>query len=151
MRIKATVFGSYSERRLYRQIETAWADRFNVYHNLPLLNVLDVRKTEVSPGAWEFAKKTSLDITICKKGTDEPCLTIEFDGLGKGVSRDGVYFPYRNNLADPHRSRKLNQKVRWAVEAEYPMLVVSYPEAETDAMSLSRIAPKLISSASDHR
>jgi len=79
---------------------------------------------------------TSIDYTLCDR-SDRPILSIEFDGLGEGFSRDGVYVPRYTLAKDPNREWKLNFKLKVCESAWYPMFIVSFEEARQLGSELS--------------
>ncbi len=127
--IRKSVFGSRSERNLYATLTSRWSNRFNVYPNLPFLNIIEVKKNELPVFDFEVLKKSSVDYTLCTKD-DAPVLSIEFDGLGYGFSRDGKYVPVVYDIPDPYRQEKMNRKLRAADKANYPLVILSYFEKE---------------------
>ena len=143
MKVKESVFGSKPERRLYMSLESIWKSKYNIYHNLPYTNIIDISDAKIyeySDAAKTkivfrdlteeekgYLYKTSVDFTLCEKGTDKPLLSIEFDGLGYGFSHDDEYvevYPSR----DPKRKVKLDTKLRLANTLCFPFVVVSYDE-----------------------
>lgn len=127
MRIREKVFGSASERELYTALQSTWSGNFNLWPSLPFLSLIDLGGDEVSPSEWEFLKKTSVDITLCAKSDDRPLLSIEFDGMGHGFSRDGKYIQ-THPTHDPYRKLKFDLKLRIADAVNYPLVVLSYEE-----------------------
>lgn len=126
MSIKKSVFGSASERELFTAIDSQWGDRFAVYPSLPFANIIDLTRLELTPAERSFLLKTSVDYTLCTK-RGRPLLSIEFDGLSHGFSREGRYVPIHPS-ADPKRTEKLDLKVRIAAQVGYPLFVISYHE-----------------------
>ena len=127
MNIRKTVFRSASEKELFTALQSAWAEHFNVWPSLPFLNVIDVEGDEVNKGEWQQLLKTEIDITLCTKDENTPVVSIEFDGMGHGFSRDGEYIQLRPSQ-DPYRKLKLDLKLRIADQVGYPLLVMSYHE-----------------------
>jgi hypothetical protein len=127
MRIRETVFGSGSEKELYTTLHSRWSEDFNLFPNLPFPNIIELDGDEVSPSEWEYLLKTNVDITLCSKGEDRPLLSIEFDGMGHGFSRDGKYIQTHPS-SDPHRKLKLDLKLRIAKAVKYPLVILSYEE-----------------------
>ena len=76
----------------------------------------------------------SFDFTLCEESSGRPVLSVEFDGMGDGFSRDGSYVigpsAYLKGYDLEKRSLKMNTKLRFAKEAGYPLIVVSSPEVE---------------------
>ncbi len=128
MRIRKTVFGSAYERMLYKALLTRWSDKLRIYPCLPFFNVIEVDEPEVPQTERNFLLKTSVDFTLCDE-SDQPLLSIEFDGLGNGFSRDGEYVPRGISSKDPHRKWKLDTKLQVCRLTGYPLFVVSYDEA----------------------
>ena len=71
--------------------------------------------------------KTSIDYTLCTKD-GQPILSIEFDGLGEGFSRQGEYHQ-QTATVDPYRKLKMDFKLRIARNEAYPFFVVSFEES----------------------
>jgi hypothetical protein len=55
-------------------------------------------------------------------------MSVEFDGLGHGFSKDGKYVPLLRGTEDPYRKLKLDLKLRVCEKANYALFVVSYDE-----------------------
>ncbi|WP_310410315.1 hypothetical protein [Chamaesiphon sp. OTE_8_metabat_110] len=120
MGINKSVFASKAERSHYEKLSRNWGSKYNIWHNLPYLNVFNVNniidvddymsrvslaalgynesiKTSpvkllaVSDKDKNILKKTSIDYTVCNQN-DEPILCIEFDGLGEGFNREHPTF-----------------------------------------------------------
>ncbi|GEM_PF-1097460 len=127
MRTRGTVFGSTSEKELFTTLCSTWSKTFNFWPSLPFLSVIELDGDEVSPFEWEFLKKTSVDVTVCTKRENRPLLSIEFDGMGHGFSRDGKYIQ-THPTQDPNRKLKLDLKLRIAEAVKYPLVVLSYEE-----------------------
>lgn len=128
MKIRQSVFGSRSERFLYKELKTRWGKRFNLFPSLPFSNIIDIEAGEVTEKERQFLFKTSVDFTLCEKEGDKPLLSIEFDGLGHGFSRMGEYIQFMP-AEDPYRKLKLDLKLHIAWEVGYPFFVVSYEES----------------------
>jgi hypothetical protein len=52
MRIREKVFGSASERELYKALHSTWSGDFNLWPSLPFLSLIDLDGDEVSPSEW---------------------------------------------------------------------------------------------------
>lgn len=128
MKIRKTVFGSASERALYKALVTRWSDKLRIYPCLPFFNVIGVEESDLPPNQRNFLLKTSVDYTLCDV-SDQPLLSIEFDGLGEGFSRRGKYIPRYVLLKDPNREWKLNLKLSVCTWVSYPFFIISYEEA----------------------
>lgn len=125
-KIRKTVFGSESERRLYRSLHQKWNQQYNIYHNLPLAQILSIDSIDVREKEKDFLLKTSVDYTLCDK-EDKPLMSIEFDGLGEGYSRDNQYIQ-KKPTDDKFRQLKLDCKLRACHESDYPLLIISFDE-----------------------
>ncbi len=129
MKRKKTVFGSKSERGAFALVKGKWADRFNVYLSLPFSNIIDFMNEPLTSKEKETLLKTSVDFTLTNKQKDKPILSVEFDGIGCGFNKDGVYIPQRpTDEFDPYRKLKLDLKLRVCKEAGFPLVIVSYEE-----------------------
>lgn len=146
MKVKESVFGSAPERLLFKALESGWPGRIALYHNLPILNVIDISGARVSQIEREFLKKTSLDYTACDAKTDRPLLSVEFDGLGHGYSQHQRYFELFGGPGgpDPYRREKLELKLKVAEDVGYPLFVVAYDEATPIAGTELTIAHGII-------
>lgn len=125
--IRSSVFGSASERLLYKALKTRWSEQLNIYPNLPFSNIIHAGESQFAGNEIRFLRATSLDFTLCDT-SDRPILSIEFDGLGEGFSRDGVYVPRYVWKKDPNREWKINFKLRVCESVLYPLFVVSFEE-----------------------
>jgi len=127
--IKKSVFGSKAERELFTSLHSRWAARFDLWPSLPLAQIVDVEsaRSYLRDKEFDFFLKTSIDYTLCTK-SGQPILSIEFDGLGKGHSRQGEYVQ-QEPTPDPHRKLKLDLKLKVAQKEKYPFFVVSYEES----------------------
>jgi hypothetical protein len=128
LRVKDNIFGSRPERRLYKALEGSWPDKLRLYPGLPFLSVIDWSGARITPIERQYLENTSLDYTACDAATDHPLISVEFDGLGRGFTRDGRYHEVVGG-PDPNRQEKMNLKIRLARDAGYPLMVVSYDEA----------------------
>ena len=93
MNPKATVFGSKIEKSAFASVQSQWSDRFNIYLSLPFSNIIDFVDGTLQPKEQEPLLKTSVDFTLANKQNDKPILSVEFDGIGCGFDKDGVYVP----------------------------------------------------------
>ena len=135
MSVAKTVFASNSEKTNYYKLKRTWGEKFNIYHNLPFLNVLspkgviDISQGFSSPrefGKDDFdkLKKTSIDYTICNK-RDEPLFCIEFDGMQDGFNFGTKYRP-NDCIKHPRLRRKefIELKLRVAESNVFPFIIV---------------------------
>jgi hypothetical protein len=128
MELKQSIFDSKSEVKLFRSLQTTWFPRFALYPQLPLSKIVQLSDKEVSKGEFDFYLKTNVDYTFCDEG--KPVLSIEFDGMGGGYSREGQYISDRITM-DPYRKLKMDAKLKFTREVGYPLIVVSDKEGYT--------------------
>lgn len=128
MRIRKSVFGSAYERSLYKALVSRWSDKLRIYPNLPFMNIIQIGESDVRRNERSFLLKTSVDYTLCDQ-SDQPLLSIEFDGIGEGFSREGRYVPRHVSSKDPNREWKFNLKLRVCQQVVYPLFILSYEEA----------------------
>jgi len=135
MAVKKNVFPSKSERKNFYLLSRTWGDRFNIYQNLPFLNVFDWKNLfnatdltnfELSEIDQNRLKKTSIDFTLCDK-RDNPILCIEFDGLQDGFNVGEKYYPGKiNKIPNPWRTQITELKLKVALGSMFPYFVVGY-------------------------
>ena len=130
---KDSIFGSYDERQLFKRLTSCWRDKVDLFPQVPLCQLVE-EPEGLSDKEVEYFRKANTDITVCEKDTGKPLLSIEFDGMGEGFSRQGEYIQI--NPKPKSRKKKLDFKVKAAHEADYPLIVISYPES-------TRIEPML--------
>ncbi len=125
MTMRRSVFGSNSERKLYKDLTSRWGSKMNIYHNLPFCNIFDINTLDVLPQERDYLLKTSVDYVICSRTTDMPLMCIEFDGMNEGYSKGTEYVsPIKNDL----RSKKIELKLKIFDEHKIPLFVVSFHE-----------------------
>ena len=122
MSINRTVFGSRPERANYYKLRRAWGSTYNVYHNLPFLNVFSISDMNLSGIEKSRIKKTSIDFTLCD-ANDSPLICIEFDGLYDGVNIGAGYHPAREPDSD-WRQQICSLKLRVAHASSFPFFIV---------------------------
>ena len=129
MKKSISVFGSKAERKAFSTIEAHLPEGFGLYHNLPLSQIVDVERGELSVGDWDFYLKTSVDFIVADR-SDEPVLAIEFDGMAGGFSYGSKYQPAREP-GDQNRSKKLDFKLDLCGRVGFPLYVISFDEVDT--------------------
>jgi hypothetical protein len=130
MKIKKSVFGSEPENKVFYSLKSKWDKHFNLYPGLPFSQIVDNPESFLNDKKeLEFFYITSIDFTLCNKDNDEPILSIEFDGIGKGFSRDGEYVRVKKPKSK-YRKRKMDLKLKIAEELNYPFFVISFEETE---------------------
>ena len=127
--VKETVFGSKAERAVYKALNTRWGDKFHLFPSLPFANVINFERMNLTHKEMEFLFKTSVDFTLCDKETYRPFLSIDFDGMGRGFSRNGEYVEILPS-EDKYRKLKFNLKLKITEQAHYDYFIVSYRETE---------------------
>lgn len=81
MGVNQSVFGSRAERANFEKLESRWGNKFELWHNLPFLNIFtresltdldshDWRPLTISDIEWQKLKKTSVDFVLCDR--DKP-------------------------------------------------------------------------------
>lgn len=128
MKIRETVFNSYSEHLLYKALKTRWGEAFNLFPSLPFLNIIDIEGGEITEAERQLLSELTVGFTLCEKESDKPLLSIEFDVFGHGFSRFNEYIQILP-ANDPNWKQKLDLKLRIANEVIYPFFVVSYDES----------------------
>ena len=129
MKLNRTIFASRSEEKVFKSLESKWSPQFKLLPSLPLSVLFRLEANDVTKGEEQYFYSTSVDYTLCDSA-NRPLLSIEFDGIGGGFSRNGVYIPGRVSV-DPMRKVKLDFKLSCAAKIDYPFFVVSYDEAES--------------------
>jgi len=126
--LKSSVFGSLSEKRLFSSLKSNWESKgFQLYPSLPFSNLVNLEKLTLKQKEKDFLYKTSIDYTLCKDGN--PLMSIDFDGLGDGFNRNGVYIQRRVFKEDPYRKLKFDLKIDILTKEGYPYYIVSYEES----------------------
>lgn len=64
MGVKRRMFGSHQERKNYYKLCIRWSSAYNIYHNLPFLNVFSIIDVSLSEIEKSMVKKTSIDFTL---------------------------------------------------------------------------------------
>lgn len=152
MGINKSVFASRAERNHYEKLERTWGNKYNIWHNLPYLNVFNVNNIvdindymsrvslaiigynesikssstkllTISDKDKNILKKTSIDYTVCNQN-DEPILCIEFDGLGEGFNTSSQYYAQRQSNVPEYRKPWMELKLRVAHGSYVPYIVV---------------------------
>lgn len=129
--IKTSVFGSRSEKELFTSLRSQWGAKFDLWPSLPLAQIIDIESVRryLKEKELDFFLKTNIDYTLCTKD-GRPILSVEFDGLGKGYSRNGEYVQMEPTK-DPHRKLKLDLKLKVSQKEKYPFFVVSFEESKS--------------------
>lgn len=130
MKVRATVFDSKAEEKVFRSLQSRWASELVLYPSLPLAKVICLEGDDRLPASEErFFYQTNVDYTFCTP-EGRPLFSVEFDGLGGGFSKVGVYIPHRPTQ-DRNRKWKLDTKLRFAAAVRYPLMVISFEEAQS--------------------
>lgn len=124
MSLKKCIFDNASERKLFGHLNSIWGDKFNIYPQLPFTKIFDIETLNIDQKDKDFLLKTNIDYTICDK-KDRPLMCIEFDGLSRGYNRGGEYIQI---VKDKLRKKKLELKLKIAIEHHFPFYIISYDE-----------------------
>jgi hypothetical protein len=128
MKIRDTIFDSLSESQAFQALESAWKSKLKIYPSLPLSKIIEIKINELSEKERDFFYKTNVDYTFCNL-SGRPLFSVEFDGMGKGISRHGFYIPSQET-SDKYRKLKLDFKLKLAKSLKYPLMIISYDEIE---------------------
>jgi hypothetical protein len=130
VKVRATVFDSKAEERVFRSLQSRWSSELVMYPSLPLAKLISLEEDDRLPASEQrFFYQTNVDYTFCTP-EGRPLFSVEFDGLGGGFSKAGVYLPYRRTR-DENRKWKLDTKLRFAAAVRYPLMVVSFEEVRS--------------------
>jgi len=130
VKVRATVFDSKAEEKVFRSLQSRWSSELVLYPSLPLAKLICLEEDDRLPVSEQrFFYQTNVDYTFCTPG-GRPLFSVEFDGLGGGFSKVGVYIPHRTTQ-DRNRTWKLDTKLRFAAAVHYPLMVVSFEEARS--------------------
>jgi len=124
--LKDCIFDGYHEKELFRHLTSMWKNKFNIYPQLPFAKIFEIETLNINQKERDFLLKTNIDYTICNK-RDKPLMCIEFDGWSHGYSRSGEYIQI---VEDPLRKKKLELKLKVAMEHGFPFYIISYDEKE---------------------
>ncbi len=125
MKIKRSVFGSRSEARGFRSIESSWGEDYALYPQFPFSALFEAER-RIPGGLTNLFYTTSIDYVLCSR-EGEPLLAIDFDGLGEGFSKLGEYVK-GEETDDKRRKSKFDFKLRSARESGFPYYVVASQE-----------------------
>ncbi|NCB27750.1 MAG: hypothetical protein EOM62_20205 [Bacteroidia bacterium] len=153
MGVRKTVFGSSMEKKCFRKLTETWAKDYNIYHNLPFLNVFtartdlvndELRPLVISDQDYDHLKKTSIDFTVCDKN-DVPLVCLEFDGMQDGFNVGSNYHLRGGVTGRTGRRALIELKLGVAHGSGFPYLVLGSDEFRglSDAVRLT-IADGLI-------
>lgn len=130
VKVRATVFDSKAEERVFRSLQSRWSSELVLYPSLPLAKLISLEEHDLLTASEErFFYHTNVDYTFCTP-EGRPLFSVEFDGLGGGFSKVGVYIPHRATR-DRNRKWKLDTKLRFAAAVHYPLMVISFEEVRS--------------------
>lgn len=137
MKIKRSIFGSPREYELFKSLQNRWSKDFDLWPSLPFSCIVELEESEpiLSPKERNYFYNSNIDYTLCTKN-GQPVLSIEFDGLGKGFSRNGEYIQIKESR-DPYRKLKMDLKIKIAKKLDYPFYVIAFEESEVLEPNLS--------------
>ena len=124
MSLKESIFDGHNEKVLFGHLNSMWNGNFNIYPQLPFTKIFDIETLSTSQKERDFILKTNIDYSICDK-EDKPLMCIEFDGWSPGYNRGGEYIQI---MGDPLRKKKLELKLKMAMEHHFPFYIISYDE-----------------------
>lgn len=124
MPIRNNAFANPYERESFYKLQHTFGAYWNVFHNLPFLNVLEPspqerRELGLTEDDFDYLKKTSIDYVVCDK-TDKPIAAVEFDALRQGFNLDGRY---ESSVPDHRREKHMNLKIKVAEFFRFPFFV----------------------------
>lgn len=67
MKTRKSVFGSESEKELFKTLNSHWGQNFDLYPSLPFTSIIDIQDAVLSDKERNFLFKTSVDYTLCTK------------------------------------------------------------------------------------
>jgi hypothetical protein len=126
MELRNTVLDSELEANTFQTLESNWSPAFKIFPSLPLLKIFQVDSSELNAKELWYFNKGQVDYTLCSS-INQPILSIEFEGVKGGFSRDGVYLP-EIKIIDPIENHQVDLKLKVANRVNYPLLVISYEE-----------------------
>ncbi len=146
MGVKDQVFASAAERANYQKLQSRWGDRYNLYHNLPFLNVFNLHDL-VDISAWPHVspltisdidlarlKKTSIDYVFCDRNNDAPLICVEYDGMQDGFNVGTSY--KAAEPTNPWRDTITTLKLKVAHGSLFPYFVVGVRKFEDISSSV---------------
>jgi len=138
MELRNTVLESALEANAFQTLALRWSPKFKIFPSLPLLKIFQVDSDELDAKELWYFQKSSVDYTICL-ANNQPILSIEFEGVNGGFSRDGVYSP-EHKIIDPMGNHRMDLMLKVARRVNYPLMLISYEEVknfdEEDTMTI---------------
>lgn len=129
MKKRETLFDSRAEKRLFRSLDGFWEPEYRLWIHIPFANLVELHEGDCSAVELNFLHQTTVDFVLASSD-GQPVLALEFDGLGGGYSRAGVYRPGAAASEHPSRIWKLGLKARVSSLAHFPFMIVSNEEAD---------------------
>ena len=126
MAVRNSIFGSKSEERGFRSIESKWGESYRLFSQTPFsaLFTPDPRWRDSS----HLFFKTSVDYVLCTS-EGRPLLAIDFDGLGRGFDKDdGGLYTQVKETEDKYRKLKFDFKLKYARKNGFPYHIISFDE-----------------------
>ena len=128
MELRNTVLESVLESNTFHTLELRWSPKFKIFPSLPLLKIFQVDSDELDAKELWYFQKSSVDYTICL-ANNQPILSIEFEGVNGGFSRDGIYSP-EHKIIDPMGNHRMDLLLKVARRVNYPIMLMSYEEVK---------------------
>lgn len=119
MKTRDSIFDSKAETRYFKELAFRWTNKLTVYAQLPLSKLIEpLHADEITDRERGFLYSSNVDYTFCDPTSDKPLLSMEFDGMGHGVSLDGTYQP--NKSVSPKRQENMDLKLSLAMVRTTP-------------------------------
>ncbi len=138
MELRNTVLENVLEANTFQTLALRWSPKFKIFPSLPLLKIFQVDSDELDAKELWYFQKSSVDYTICL-ANNQPILSIEFEGVNGGFSRDGIYSP-EHKIIDPMGNHRTDLLLKLAKRVNYPLILISYEEIknfdEEDTMTI---------------
>ncbi len=138
MELRNTVLENVLEANTFQTLALRWSPKFKIFPSLPLLKIFQVDSEELDAKELWYFQKSSVDYTICL-ANNQPILSIEFEGVNGGFSRDGIYSP-EQKIIDPMGNHRTDLMLKVAKRVNYPLMLISYEDVknfdEEDTMTI---------------
>lgn len=138
MELRNAVLESMLEANTFQPLALRWSPKFKIFPSLPLLKIFQVDSDELDAKELWYFRRSSVDYTICL-ANNQPILSIEFEGINGGFSREGVYSP-EHKIIDPMGNHRKDLMLKVAKKVNFPLMLISYEELknfdEEDAVTI---------------
>jgi hypothetical protein len=158
MGVRCSIFGSGSEAKHFKHLESVWGEKYRLFSNVAFLQICtleDLRdhdKTPPEPFKLSYfdeqrLKKTSVDFVLCEQD-GKPLVALDFDGIQEGYNRGTTYVPTKGD--NSWRRTIMGLKLRVAHGSGLPFFVVKSTHLHAIKSVKLTIADGLIGSALAH-